>query len=377
MKVLRNFSRIFVGIVFIFSGFVKGVDPLGTTYRIEDYFMAYGWEWAMPLALFLSVSFCALEFLLGVALLLNLRIKYLSWILLPLMLWFTGLTLYDALYEPVPDCGCFGDAVTLSNWQTFYKNVVLIIFVLIIFITASRFRSSFSGIFQNVLIIFVIVAFTGFSIYQYHHLPCLDFRAWKVGSDLTPENTGQSKVYLTFQNKSTGEKKEYLSPDYPWQDSIWLAQWEFVDQRIDDSEVIKGHDLVINDLEGNDVTSIYIANTDYQFFLISYSLAEADKDALMEANDLYKQIDNAGYSFIAITGSLGEEIEKVKKVLDTTMEFFNADDIDLKTMIRANPGIILIKDGIVINKWHYNDFPVFQDLNSRYFNSDMADNSEN
>jgi uncharacterized membrane protein YphA (DoxX/SURF4 family) len=366
MKFIRTFSRIFIGVVFIFSGFVKGVDPLGTAYRIEDYFIAYGWEWAMPLALFLSIALSTLEFVLGVALTLNLRLKQLSWPLFFLMIFFTLTTLYDALYEPVPDCGCFGDAIKLSNWETFYKNIVLIVLVLVIFRERKRFRNPLSGSVQGVIIALVILGFAGFSVYQYHHLPWLDFRDWKVGRDLVPDNPGEAKIYLKYRNTETGEEREYLSPNYPWDDSVWLSKWEFVDQRIDDSEVKKGHQLAIYDLEGNDVTDFFITNPDYQFLLISYDLATADREALEEAGKLYEKIEDAGYSFIVITGSLEDEISKARKLMHADLEFFNADDIELKTMIRANPGLILLRDGIVIDKWHYNNFPGFEELDESY-----------
>lgn len=366
MKFLRTFSRIFVGIVFIFSGFVKGVDPLGTAYRIEDYFVAYGWEWAMPFSLLLSVGLCTLEFVLGVAMLFNLRLKPLTWVLLPLMIYFTGLTLYDAVFEPVPDCGCFGDALILTNWQTFYKNVVLIVFVFIIFISARKYRNPMPHWLQNTILILFAGGFLGFSVYQYNHLPWLDFRDWKVGADLTPDNTGKLKVYLTYRNTETGEVKEYLSPDYPWDDSVWMSKWEFVDQRIDDSEVVKGHSLSIHDAEGNEVTDFYIDNPDWQFLLVSHSLSEADPEGLNKANDLFAKLSEEGYSFIVVTGSLQEEISRVKQFMHPDLEFYNADDIELKTIIRANPGLILLRDGVVIEKWHHHDIPMFTDLKEKY-----------
>jgi hypothetical protein len=367
MKFLRTFSRFFVGIVFIFSGFVKGVDPLGTAYRIEDYFVAYGWEWAMPFALAISIALCALEFMLGVSLIFNLRIKTLSWILFPLMIYFTGVTLYDAVFEPVPDCGCFGDAIILTNWQTFYKNVVLIVFVFIIFISARNYRNPVPLWLQNITLILVFAGFTGFSIYQYHHLPAVDFRGWRIGKDLVPDNTGKLKIYLKYRNTETGEEKEYLSPNYPWDDSVWMSKWEFIDQRIDDSEVIKGHDLTIHDLDGNEVTDIFISNPEYQFLLISFDLVKADPQGLEKADQLYKQIDEAGYSFIVITGSLSDDISRIKQFMHPNLEFYNGDDIELKTIIRANPGLVLLNDGVVINKWHFNDFPEFEELEKEYF----------
>jgi uncharacterized membrane protein YphA (DoxX/SURF4 family) len=194
MKVIANISRILVGIVFIFSSFVKGVDPLGTSYKMEDYFLAWGWEWALPVALFLSISMCTLEFILGVSCLLNLRMKYMAWPLAALMLYFTVLTFFDAIFEPVPDCGCFGDAIKLTNWQTFYKNIVLIILAGIIFYYRKKFVIKWTQITQTALLTFFIILFSGFSLYNFRHLPMIDFRGWANGTDLAPDNQEQAKV---------------------------------------------------------------------------------------------------------------------------------------------------------------------------------------
>jgi uncharacterized membrane protein YphA (DoxX/SURF4 family) len=366
MKLLANISRILTGLVFIFSGFVKGVDPLGTAYRIEDYFIAYGTEWAIPAALFLSVVLCTLEFVLGIAMLFNLALKRLAWILLALMVFFTVLTYFDAVYNPVPDCGCFGDAIKLDNWQTFYKNIILILLVISIFAYRKKFRPILGRLLQYAVILVTAAVFAFFSLYQYNHLPWIDFMDWKTGNDLVPDDPGQAKTYLIYRNSITGETKEYLSPDYPWNDTAWLAQWEFVDQRIDDSGVKKGHSLVIFDTLGNDVTVNFIENPSYQFLLVSYDLKPASQSGLQKALALHAAIDEAGYSFIALTGSLKEEIDEFTGKNNSTIEFYLADDIELKTMVRSNPGLILLRDGIVLDKWHYHDFPDIEDLRRDY-----------
>jgi uncharacterized membrane protein YphA (DoxX/SURF4 family) len=369
MKVIANISRIVVGLVFIFSGFVKGVDPLGTAYKIEDYFIAYGWEWAMPFALFISITLCVLEFSLGVAALLNLRMKYISWPLLLIMVYFTVLTFFDAIYEPVPDCGCFGDALKLTNWETFYKNVVLIILVVFIFLYRKNFRSKASLSLQNMVLAMVVVLFAGFSIIQLRHLPMIDFRGWKIGTDLVPEDRGEVKVYLTYRNVNTGETNEYLSPNYPWNDSVWLSEWEFVEQRVDESGLIRGHNLMINGADGDDLTSYYIENPDYQFLLVSYDLHRASEKGFGEASDLAGQLMDAGYSVIVLTGTLMEDVETFRQQYHPELEYYNADDIELKTMIRSNPGLIMLHDGVVIDKWAWRDLPEFQEIKENYLDN--------
>lgn len=368
MKFLRNFSRLLVGAVFIFSGFVKGIDPLGTTYRIEDYFIAYGMDWGIPMALFLSVFLSTLEFFLGVALVLNLKIKYLSWILFPMMAFFTLLTFYDALFEPVPDCGCFGDAITLSNWKTFYKNIVLILLVSVIFFQRKKYHPPYPWLVQVILGLIFGLGFGGYSYYNYNHLPVIDFRNWTVGSNMNPDNQGEVKIYLTYRNKETGETREYLSPDYPWNDSIWMSNWEFVSQRIDDSEVVKGHQLVIETEEGADVTDDFINNPAPQLLVIAHDLTETHRPAFGEINELYKKAESEGISMIVITSSLPGIVEQFKKdmKLDPYLEFYHADDVVLKTMIRANPGLMLLEDAYVLGKWHYNDIPDFNEIQKKY-----------
>jgi hypothetical protein len=341
---------------------VKGVDPLGTAYRIEDYFIAYGLEWAIPLSLMLSVFLCTLEFMLGISLLFNAWIRRLAWLLFPIMIFFTLLTMVDAIWEPVPDCGCFGDAIKLSNLETFYKNIVLIVFTAIIFYGRKKFnvpRAFGNGFF--ILASFGI-GFLWFSFYNLDHLPLSDFREWKVGNDMDPENGGEPKIYLIFRNNESGEEKEYLSPDYPWQDSVWMTKWEFVDQRMDDSEVIKSHELIIESAEGEDMTSEFICNHDYQFIVVAYDLQRTDRDAFGKINTLFEEAEKHDQSLIVITSSLKEEVTEFRKSVQTDLhlDFYYGDDAVLKTIVRANPGLILFKDGVVIAKWHYNDLPAYE-----------------
>jgi uncharacterized membrane protein YphA (DoxX/SURF4 family) len=366
LKQITNICRILVALVFIFSGFVKGVDPLGTAYRIEDYFIAFGTDWANPLSLFLSIFLCTVEFTLGMCLLLNFRLKILAWPLLLMMTFFTLLTLNDAIYNPVPDCGCFGDAIKLTNWQTFYKNIVLQTLVLIIFFYRKKYHSMFLPKIDHISIAFVFAAFATFSFYNYCHLPMIDFLGWKIGTNLIPDNPVIPKVYLTYRNKITGEEKEYLSTSYPWNDSTWTAQWEFKDQRIDNSGVIKGHNLKIFDTSGNDFTETFINNPGYQFIVASYNLEDASRKGFEKIDRLYGDVIKSGHSLIVLTGSLQGEINSFRKGLHPELEFYQADDIELKIMIRANPGLILLKNGVVMGKWHWRDVPDYEELKEKF-----------
>jgi hypothetical protein len=289
-----------------------------------------------------------------------------SWPLLLMMLFFTILTLNDAIYNPVPDCGCFGDALKLTNWQTFYKNVVLMILVGFIFYFRKKFRSVFVPRIDYIGILVVFAGFSLFSVCQYRHLPLIDFLGWKKGTNLVPDNPGKEKVYLTYKNKITGETKEYLSPDYPWNDSTWTAEWEFQQQRVDDSGVVKGHSLMIFDAGGNDVTDFFINDSGFQFLVSSYELEQASEKGFLKINRLFEEVNRDGHSFVVLTGSLNDSIQSFRKKLNPDLEFYNADDIELKMMIRSNPGLVLLKDGIVAGKWHWRDIPDYKELKEEF-----------
>jgi hypothetical protein len=198
----------------------------------------------------------------------------------------------------------------------------------------------------------------------------IDYREWKVGNDMAPEGGGEAKIYLTYKNINTGEEKEFISSELPWQDSVWMANHEFVDQWTDDSEVIKTHELIIESESGDDMTDYFIQNPDYQFILVSWDVEEADRDAFEIARGLYASAEADNHSFIVITSSLPDVvlIFKDEMMLPYDMEFFYGDDTVLKSMIRANPGLILLKDGIVLAKWHYNDFPDYEEIRAGYMN---------
>ncbi len=354
VKILRVVSRYIVGIVFVFSGFVKGVDPLGTVYQFQDYMIAYGMEWAMPLALVGTVILCTLEFTIGVSLLLNLKMNITRWVLLGIMVAFTILTFFDALFDPVP------------NWQTFYKNVVLMVFVLIILFTHRYARSTFSKKAQNVLTIFTILIFSGFTVYSYNRLPLVDFLDWEKGRDLVPEDTGKQSTYLIYKNKGTGEEKKMLSGDLPWQDSVWMSRWEYVSTEITDSGIPKYNGLQILDSTGLDVTNFYVANPGYQFILVSPALEKANQKALVKMVRFCEEATHYDLSFILLTGSLPEVVERFREKSGASFEIFYADDIVLKMMIRSNPGLILLHDGIIVDKWHHHYFPEFGEINNMY-----------
>lgn len=369
-KLQITLSRMLLGCLFIFSGFVKGVDPVGTQYRIEDYFIAFGTDWAIPLALPLSVVLNATEFVLGFLLLFNVSMRVTSWLVLIMMAVFTVLTLNDATNNPVPDCGCFGDALIISNWQTFYKNLVIDALLLIVFLTRKRVPGWFNYRIEWVLLTFSVLGFVYFQIYNIRHLPLIDFMDWKVGKKMINENPLPSKYYLTYKNKSTQESKEYLSPDYPYNDSAWLANWEFISQRVVDPNPHL-HDLSAEDEFGNDRTQDLIGNPDFQFIIVSYDLSEANLKGFEKIRELKNASLNTRFSFALITASIPEQASLFREQQKLEMQIFFADDIVLKTMVRSNPGLILMKGGYVLGKWHFNDIPSFSQISEEF--SELAE----
>ena len=366
MKVLRNIFRVLVGVVFIFSGFVKGVDPLGTVYRMQDYFAAFGMPWANPFALTLTIFLCMVEFIMGISLFFNLWIKGTSWILLPLMAYFTVLTFFDAFYNIVPDCGCFGEAIKLTNMQTFLKNVVLMVIIIQLFIWRKKFRSPYPLRFQGWAMAFFVVAFTWMEIHAYRHLPIIDFMGWRVGKQVNIVNNQPIKFYLTFKNVSTGEEKEYQSPNYPWSDSLWTKQWKYKSQRVVDPNKDNAMNLRVENRNGEDITKGITDNPDFQFILVANNLSTANKDAFQKIIPLYKQVIANEYSFACLTNALPAEIDRFRQENGIPFDFCSADDVVMKTMVRSNPGLILIKNGKVLAKWHYHDFPSYDKVMKKF-----------
>lgn len=355
-------DRILLGLLFIFSSVVKGIDPIGTTYRVEDYLLAYGLDGLAGLTLILTITLITTEFILGFALLFRLRYKITTWGVFLMMIFFMVVTWFNATNNMVPDCGCFGDAIKLSNWATFYKNIVFSIMAFIL-LFAQKGHQRAKPLLQNIILTLAAAGFIWFQLYNYNHLPILDFRIWKVGKDMKIKNADKQKVYVIYKNKQTGITKEYISPNYPWNDSTWKANWVFVNQRIDNSQVIKPHNLIIEDADGNDVTTSIIEDPGFQLLIISPDMNHANGEAMIKASKLASSLPktkNVEISLLSATGP--DEIKRYLKLYNINYPVYFADDIELKVMIRSNPGIILLHNGVVVKKWHYNDFPSLSQL---------------
>jgi len=366
----KHIARVLLGLTFIFSGFVKGIDPWGSAYKFTDYFTAFQMPWITDLAFTLGVFLAATEFFLGVAFIFNFFTRLTSWFMLTFMVFFTGLTFVLALTNPVTDCGCFGDALVITNWQTFYKNIVLLALAIYIFMQRKNFKSKNGPILS--------IAFTGMTMvvyfylvdYSYNHLPIIDFSPYKVGVNIPeamkiPEGALKD-VYennFIYKNKKTGEEKKFTETNYPWQDTL---NWKFV--KMEDPVLIqKGyvppiHDFSIETPEGEDIKDFFLYDEKGTFIAIASNLQKTNRDGMKAIAQLAIEAKRKGYNFIGLTSSSPDSFEEFKNETGAQFDFFNTDEITLKTIVRSNPGLILIRKGTIIGKYHFNDIPKVEEL---------------
>ena len=345
--------RLLVGALFIFSSFTKGVDPLGTKYKMLDYLAVYGMTWLNDFALVLAMLMILAEFIVGICLITKIfpRLAVLGATLL--MLFFTTTTLFDALYDLVPDCGCFGTAIKMSNWQTFYKNLVIDTVLIPLVFNNKKLENKMSGKTQFIIGCIYALAFLCFEIYNYRHLPVVDFMNWKVGKQLTNETTEESKIYLTYKNKVTGETKEYLSPNYPWNDSVWMSQWEFVDQRVEGGTNFLGFSAL--DEDGDDVTE-NILTTENLLMFTSHDLTKVTEKEWKKIHEITETAEKHGFTVVWTVANEPEYVEQLRSKYDFLYEVYYADELEIKPIVRSNPGLIWLDNGLVKDKWSVIDF---------------------
>jgi uncharacterized membrane protein YphA (DoxX/SURF4 family) len=351
MKIIRLFSRILIGLVFIFSGTVKAIDPLGSAYKFHDYFQAFHLGFLNELCLVLSVLLCTTEFIAGFSVLTGLWQKAGTWLAFLLMIIFTPVTLFLAFTNPVSDCGCFGDAIHLSNWQTFSKNIVLLGAALILLRGMKTVKTNLKSGTGPVSIAIAAGLFMLFSFYNLRYLPLVDFLPYKTGVRIAekmavPEGAPSDIYNTTFIYEKNGVRKEFNLSDYPANDT----SWKFVDQK---SVLIrKGyhppiHDFSIVRLDGEDLTQRILADTGYSVLMVSKKLPEAGIKNLTEGFEFGRFCVGNGIRYYVLTASGTDEAKKY----DNGLDFCTVDETTLKTMIRANPGYILLHQGVIIGKW--------------------------
>ncbi|MCR4816221.1 MAG: DoxX family protein [Bacteroidales bacterium] len=378
-KAIRIIARWFVGLVFIFSSFTKGVDPLGTAFKVEEYMTAWSFggitfDWALPLAPFLSMALITAEFLVGVLLITGSFRKLAAWLLLLMMAFFTFTTLYDAITNKVSDCGCFGDAIKLTNWQTFWKNVVLDIPTIFIFLTRRWPRKK--SLERDTLIgIAAIAAMVVFGLYNINNEPVIDFRPWKVGNTMIKnleaglETTNQ----VTYKNIATGEIKVMDSKELMEcfaNDPEWGDKWEWVGtSTISPYEIIDPkNDSVVSfpvmDADGQDFTFDLIGAVDGPVMICTIHHIDDVNERGVKAIAEMKQLAMDRDIRFAVV-SCAEQSELLQFLYGNNLmdvEYYFSDDKAIEAMLRSNPGFIVMQNATVRGKWHYKNVDKIKDF---------------
>lgn len=362
LKLLTSFSRLFTGILFIISGLIKLNDPVGFSFKLEEYFSepVLNLPFLEPLALPIAVFVVIVEVVLGVMLLLGYKKKFTLWALLLMIVFFTFLTFYSAYFNKVTDCGCFGDAIKLTPWQSFSKDVILLILILILF-KGQRYITPIFRPFVRTGIVAISLILCGFLGYWVlNHLPVIDFRAYKVGTNIQkameiPEDAPKSEYDITYTYKVNGIDTKF-SYDELMAGKIPEGA-EFVDQEaklIKEGYVPKIQGFSISDNDGNDITT-EILEEEKMIWIVSYDLEIACSSGLEKLPDLQQQTNQKGYTIVGLTATSPEKSEEIAGKHGLDFPFFTSDKVALKTVERANPSIVVLRKGTIVQKVHWKD----------------------
>lgn len=365
---LVNACRFLLGATFVFSGFVKAIDPIGTQYKLQDYISAVGMGGIVPdiVTLLASVALSALEFSLGVFVLFAIRRHLVSKILVAFMAVMTLITVWIALFNPVKDCGCFGEALRLTNVQTLLKNIVLLAASVVVAWRPLRMYRFLSRSTQWIAINYTILFVLLLSAHCLYHLPLIDFRPYHIGMNIKkgmeiPAGAPQSEFETTFILQKNGVKKEFTLDNYP------DSSWQFVDSKTVQTKegyVPPIHDFSIQKADGDDITDSVLTAKGYIFLLVSPHLEQADDSNFGDIDLLYEYCQERKIPFYCLTASTKKDIDHWADITGAEYPFCFTDETALKTIIRSNPGLLLLKDGTIIRKWSHNDLPSSSSLNA-------------
>ncbi|MVZ64152.1 BT_3928 family protein [Sphingobacterium humi] len=375
--------RLIVGLLFIFSGLIKANDPMGFGYKLQEYFHVFGMGFLNDFSDWIAIIICALEIILGALLILGIAGKKVAWGLLILIIFFTFLTFYSAFFEAVKSCGCFGDAIPLTPWESFIKDLVLLALIIPLFIYRDRITPIIKSLFtRNLLTLFIIIASFGIGIYTLYFLPFVDFLPYKEGNNIPelrkiPEGAEPDVYEHVYQlkNKTTGEvrkvtDKEYLG-DKLWEDDNLEVIGEPESKLIKKGFQLAIPDLIISDMEGTDRTDEITSNPYYNFIVVSTDLTKLsplDFKALDKINTTIRELSE-DYNIRAIlaTASSSDDVNYLNDQMDLVLETFYVDAVPLKSMVRSSPGFLLMLNGTVVKKWSKYNFPSKEVLIKNYF----------
>jgi uncharacterized membrane protein YphA (DoxX/SURF4 family) len=380
INILIGIARIFTGALFVFSGLIKANDPLGFSYKLEEYFQVFQIDFLNNYSVIIAILLCSIEIILGALLLIGIWRKQVMWGLLLLIIFFTFLTFYSAFFKVVTSCGCFGDAIPLTPWQSFAKDLILLALIIFLYKNIKAIQPAIEDLYtKNIVTVGIVIISLGIGVYTFNFLPILDFLPYKVGNNL-PElmrippgaTLDEYETRYKLKNKITNEEKEMSDKEY-LKTEIWKDEdWEIIgDPKT--TLIKKGYqapisDLMISDENGIENTHLIIENPEYNFIIVAYDLSQTNMSALKKLNDLAQNIaEQFAIRSVILTSSSSQLAETLSHEFALTTEFFYADAVPLKSMIRSNPGLLLMKNGTVIKKWPYHLIPSFEKLSNKYF----------
>ncbi|HSI69465.1 MAG TPA: BT_3928 family protein [Gillisia sp.] len=358
MKILVGFSRIFVGILFIISGFVKLNDPLGFSYKLQEYFSAQvlNLEFLIPFSLVLAIILVVFELVLGIMLLIGYLPKFTTWSLLVMIVFFTFLTFYSAYFNKVTDCGCFGDAMPLTPWQSFTKDIVLLALILILFFNKELITPFLAKASHRWIIFLAFMLCFTFAYYVLMHLPLIDFRPYKIGNNIqeqmtVPEDAPKDEYEYEWRFRSGGEEVVIKnSGTFPQVDGEYVG--------VETKLVKQGATPAINDFQleknGEDVT-MEILEEEKLLMIVAYNLRSTEWDGYKAVKSLSEEAAAKGYRVVGLTSSGQDAQKSLKDKFGLNFEFYQADETLLKTIVRSNPGILTLRRGTITQKKHWFD----------------------
>lgn len=396
MKIIANISRVLVGLLFIFSGWIKANDPLGFSYKLEEYYHVFGLDFLTSTAVYQAMFICVLEIVLGFALLLGTRMKVTGTLLLLMIVFFTLLTGYTAVsnwffehhesgttkwfagllgFSPrglyyMTDCGCFGEFIKLTPWQSFYKDLVLLVLIVIIFIRRKHIRSIFPRAMQTNILVTLSVVFTAFTVYCFMYLPPVNFLNWKNGNDVAPlitcpPDAPKDSLAMTFVYNINGKDSaisydDVMAMKIP--EGAKFIRQDKVIIREGCRPKILGFSMFTKTTRENgdliDYKDSMLLNNDFQLLVVSYDLHHARKNGMKKIAALTKEFIDADHKKVwGLAGTMYDEIEPIRHEYGLVFDFYNVDPKMLKSMIRSNAGLILMKGSVVVDSWPSTNIP--------------------
>ena len=371
MKFLRIFSRLLIGAIFVFSGYTKAIDPAGSAIIFTEYFHAFGWNFFIPLAPFFGVSLSTAELVLGICLLTGLRMNLTAWGTLLFMSFFTILTFILAITNIVQDCGCFGEAIKLSNWETFFKNIFIFPFVGVVFWQRRNYKDLSCCLLELISVgVFTLMVF-GLTWYCHRHLPLIDFMAYKVGTNIPeamamPAGATPDEYETVLYYEKDRKKQKFTVENFP-QDSTWkFIEAVSVLKKKGYTPPARDFSIYSTDLQEY-ITDNVLAQSGYTFFLIMPHIEKVSLKNVSKANALADYcLMNDNFTFIGLCNSDDNQIATFAANTGAMYPIYITDEKPLQSIVRSNPGLTLLHNGTVIAKWSRLDIPSVEAFEKNY-----------